>query len=120
MESIKKIYHDRLTAWIEECKTNISKYNADFREDEANLEKIKLNVYDIFFKMFTISMNKTRTNEAFKSMYLTYHKNIPKNWYEARDRAKENDSIDVYIEDIKIETATRIEKFFLNVWDNYE
>jgi hypothetical protein len=63
---------------MDECKSNITTFEQDFREDEANLEQIKLNVYDIFLKMFTISMNKSSSKEHLKTMYLTYHKNIPK------------------------------------------
>jgi hypothetical protein len=120
MKTIKEIYKNRLSTWMDECKTNIRTYESDFREDEANLEKIKLNVYTIFSKMFTLSLNKTETKEAFKTMYLEYHKNIPTNWYKAREHAQAHNTIDVYVEDIKIDTATRIEKFFLNVWDQHE
>lgn len=120
MKTLKTLYEQKLNTWMEECKTNIDTFEKDFREDEANLEKIKLNVYDIFFKMFTISIKNTSSKEGFKTMYLNFHKNIPKNWYKAREKAEETDSINTIIEDIKIDTATRIESFFLNVWDNYE
>lgn len=109
-----------MTAWMDESKEKIKTFETDFREDEADLEKIKLNVYDIFLKMFNLSLKKTKDNEAFKTMYLKFHTTIPKNWQANLKKARENDSIDEYIETIKIETAKRIETMFQNVWDNYE
>lgn len=119
METFKQHYRKTLNAWISECEAKAKTYAADFREDEANLEKIKLNVYDIFLRMFNLSSSKSDTDEAFKAMYLGFHRNIPKNWHTARDRAKKNDSIDYYIEDIKIGTAKKIEAFFLEAWDTH-
>ncbi len=120
MTQLTENYQTTLTAWIKESKETAKKLEKDFKEDEANLEKIKLNVYDIFLKMFNLSLKKTESKDAFKSMYLKFHKTIPKNWHVARDKAREKESIDFYIEDLKIKTANKIESFFLSEWDTHE
>lgn len=119
MEELKQHYRKTLNAWISECEAKAKTYEADFREDEANHEKIKLNVYDIFLKMFNLSLKKAHSEADVKTMYLNFHRNIPRNWHIARDKAKKHDSIDVYTEDIKIETAEKIRAFFLKAWETY-
>lgn len=120
MKKIKTHYINTLNSWIDESEQNAKRYMNDFRQDEAEMEKIKTNIYSIFLKMFHLSLNKTNDQEKFRTMYLNFHKTIPKNWHNAKEKAKENESIDYYIEDLKITTATRVEKLFNNLWDNHE
>lgn len=120
MEQLIENYKTTLNTWMKESRENAKRLEEDYREDEAKLEKIKLNVYDIFLKMFNLSLRKTDSEDAFQAMYLQFHKTIPKNWHEARNKAKENDSIEYYIEDLKIETANKIETYFLSEVDTHE
>ena len=56
------------------------------RVDEANLEKIRLNIVDIFSKMFNISM--TSNCEALKEKYLGYFDKITNPWHINKIKAK--------------------------------
>ena len=120
MNALKQHYEQRMTTWMKACKEKADIYAADDREDEADHEKIRLNVYDIFLKMFNLSLKKTESKAAFRKMYLDFHQTIPRNWHAARAKAIKDDTIDYYIEDIKIETANQIEAFFKKTWDTHE
>lgn len=93
------------------------------RMDEANLEKIKLNVIGIFKKMFDVSLRKVfkhenNTDESvkydnFKKVYLDFYNNIPSNWYINLEKAKKNNDFDnVLIEEIKINTMYKLKECF--------
>ena len=79
--------------------------------DEANLQKIRLNIVEIFHKMFNISFSDSPV--ALKEKYLSFFDKITKPWYINKDKAlefgKENE---VVIEDLKIEEAEDLKKKF--------
>ncbi|SRR5690554_40912 len=89
------------------------------RVDEANLEKIRLNIVDIFSKMFNISM--TSNCEALKEKYLGYFDKITNPWHinkiKAEEFGKEQETI---IEDIKIHEAEELKSKFIEYYKQIE
>lgn len=109
----------RMNAWVEETKQNIVAYSNDFKDDEANLEKIKLNVYEIFLKMFDIAYKKANNVKALEANYLGFHEKIPANWKTKKAQSEKADDLNYYIETIKLETEDKIKKLFLSVVDQH-
>ncbi len=102
-----------------EAKIKIEKLQKDERIDEANLEKIRLNVIEIFSKMFNISKNDNL--ELFKDKYLSFFDKITKPWHVNKDKAlKYNKEKDVIIEEIKIEEAESLKNIFNNYYNQME
>ena len=109
-------YLEIINTWMKESEQNQAFFEEDDRLDEANLEKIKYNIYDIFQKMFHRSKKISKNEDEFINTYLMFHQKIPTNWKRNYEQAKEDESIDMYIEEIKLETATKIEQVFRSLW----
>ena len=81
--------------------------------DEAKFEKIKRNVYQIYIKMFRISMRSDNVIKTFEG----YLEKIPQNWKESLEEAKViNDFETEHIEMVKLETKDEIKDIFKKVY----
>ena len=102
-----------------ESKAKIEKLKKDERLDEANLEKIRLNVIEIFSKMFTIS--NSDDPELLKDKYLSFFDKITKPWYVNKEKALTFDKQkEVIIEDIKIEEAESLKSKFKDYYSKMD
>ena len=127
-EKLKQEYLNELTELITECKKNSRKLRQEDSNDEAILENIKGNVYDIFYKMFNISYNNTCKNPEkqreniikLSKTYLAYFDKIPSAWKEKMTKDKEHNMMEeYYIEVIKLETVDEIKKLFTEYYDKF-
>ena len=99
-----------------ESKVKIEKLQKDERLDEANLEKIRLNVIEIFSKMFNIS--NSDDPKILKDKYLSFFDKITKPWYVNKEKALKFDKQkEVIIEDIKIEEAESLKSKFKDYYN---
>ena len=111
MKDVK--FKEELVKLNEEAKRLYSVYKNDNRFDEAKFEKVKTNVYDIYTKMFNISVRSEDVVTSFKR----FLSNIPKNWYESLEKAKYNNDFETeHIEQVKIETKNLIEELFEGIY----
>ena len=102
-----------------ESKAKIEKLKKDERLDEANLDKIRLNVIEIFSKMFTIS--NSDDPEILKDKYLSFFDKITKPWYINKEKALKFDKQkEVIIEDIKIEEAESLKSKFKDYYSKMD
>ncbi len=106
---------------IAECGKKEKKLQCDYRTDEANLEKIKANVYDIFKTMFSMAVkaaqSKDNKRDSIRSKFMEKVRGIPINWRRSYDCAKEHqDSSKIMIEEIKLQTVAAIESTFEEIW----
>lgn len=102
-----------------ESKIKIEELKKDERLDEANLEKIRLNVIEIFSKMFTIS--NSDNPEILKDKYLSFFDKITKPWYVNKEKALKFDKQkEVIIEDIKIEEAESLKSKFKDYYSQMD
>lgn len=91
------------------AKNNYELLKQENKFDEANFEKIKRNVYQIYIKMFRISMRSDNLEKTFTG----YLQNIPQNWKKSLEEAKINNDFETeHIEIVKLETINEIEDMF--------
>lgn len=124
-ELVKESFQNVLEQRKEQCEIKISELMNANTTDEANLEKIKLNVYDIFTTLFNVSYKSASNHKEFsveesyeklKETYLEYFNKIPAPWREKYLKAKEMDLVlECVREEIKIETAEEIKEIFIQV-----
>lgn len=124
-ELIKEKFIKVLEYKKEQCEAKIKDLMNANTTDEANLEKIKLNVYDIFCTLFNASYKKAYSNEnisteeAYEKLqetYLGYFNKIPAPWREKYQKAKEMDLVlDCVREEIKLETVDEIKEIFKKI-----
>ena len=121
-ETLVKQYTEILNEKKETCKKNCDALTKDSRKDEADLEKIKLNIYDIFNTFIGVAQREiskkafTDENlkyEAFCNEYLHSFDKIPESWRVKLEKAKENnDVINIVIEENKLSVAAELKNIF--------
>ena len=128
MENIEILinrYSNLLNIKKEECKISCEKLISDNRKDEADLEKIKLNIYDVFNTLVGAThkqiLAKNHIDESliydeFCQAYLQTFDKIPQSWKLKLDKAKENDNvIEAVIEETKLNVANELKNIFKNL-----
>jgi hypothetical protein len=91
---------------------------ASDRRDEANLVKIRTNVYGICKTYYNV-VSKTKEGVAFKEEYLSKLSDLPKNWKVSYDKAKEHNDVEkIVIEEIKLQTLQEIIDRFMELEGN--
>lgn len=104
---------------IQLCKQHAIELQEEERRDEANFQKIKANVYDIFKTILSVAQKAGSGNpETVKQFFLEKMKQIPANWKTAYEAARLHDHTEnMLIEKIKLDTAAEIEHEFLSCWE---
>ncbi len=125
IETLVKQYTEILNEKKETCKQNCDALTKDSRKDEADLEKIKLNIYDIFNTFIGVTqreISKKQFNDedakyqAFCNEYLCSFDKIPESWRIKLEKAKENnDVINIVIEESKLSVASDLKNIFSNL-----
>lgn len=64
----------------------IDLYKADDRKDEADLEKIKVNIYEIFRTLFLTDLKRVKEGD-FPTEFLKRFDTIPNNWRVSLEKA---------------------------------
>ncbi|MDU5080940.1 hypothetical protein ACF3M2_05760 [Tissierella carlieri] len=108
---LKENYLNFLKEKQENFKSSIEDLQKQECLDEVNLEKVKLNIAEIFYKMFNISLNDKSVD--LEEKYLGFFDKITKPWYINKEKAlKFGDEKEVIIEDIKIQEAEELKSRF--------
>jgi len=82
------------------------------RKDEANLQKIRANIYGICRTVLEVSAKSKSGNELVKE-YTEKLDNLPKNWLESYEKAKlHNDVEKLLIEETKLEVLKEVKEKF--------
>lgn len=122
-EILKEAYVNEIQSLINNYKDKSVELRKQGAGDEAILENIKVNVIDIFSKMFQISYDKVcngKDEDHIKldnlyEIYLAYFDKISKSWIEKREKDKEHGMMkEYYIEQIKLDTADMVKNLFLD------
>ncbi|MEW8957287.1 hypothetical protein [Clostridium sp.] len=125
LELLKVDFLEFLESKICDSEERIKGLIKEDLKDEANLEKITLNIVKIFKQMFNVSYNKIvkdkKGYEDFKNYYLKYFNTIPASWKEKREKdEKFGNGEGVIIENLKLSMADTIEEKFLGLYEKYE
>jgi len=120
-----KEYTNLLNDKKEKCKTKCNELTNDNRKDEADLEKIKLNIYDVFTTLVGATkkqilakkdIDESLKYETFCNAYLQTFDKIPQSWRVKLEKAKENNAvIDIVIEESKLSVASELKSIFTNL-----
>ncbi|CAK7033772.1 hypothetical protein CIW83_11735 [Tissierella sp. P1] len=108
---LKENYLNFLREKQENFKRSIEDLQKQECVDEANLEKVRLNIVEIFYKMFNISLSDKSVD--LEEKYLGFFDKITKPWYINKEKAlKFGDEKEVIIEGIKIQEAEELKSRF--------
>lgn len=103
---------------ILDCQKRKSLLEADERNDEADFEKIRENIYQIFKTIFSVSLQAGGSDSnAVRKQFLEKLDQIPESWRESLRKAQEHgDTAKIVIEQLKLTTAEEIKTASLAVW----
>ena len=112
-------YFDKQISLCKQCNKNLL---TDERMDEANFEKVKANIYDIFRTIFSVAVKNSKGDfEAIKRFFILKIEQIPSNWVIAYNTAKQHDdTVKMQIEQIKLDTVSEIRQMFITIWEEEE
>lgn len=104
------------------CKRKEKELLEDDRTDEANFQKIRANVYDIFRTILSVAQKaRNGRSETVKQFFLEKTEQIPSNWKAAYEAAKQHEDAEkMLIEQIKLDTVREIQDQFRNCWEKTE
>lgn len=103
-----------------QCNEKITELREQERGDEANLEKVRLNIYDIFLTMFEVSLKSSSDAKKVGEAFLQKLDIIPKNWRASYKKAEEfGDEEKSCIEEIKLNTVEEIRNSFHQIWEDF-
>ncbi|MBE5961932.1 MAG: hypothetical protein E7256_11240 [Lachnospiraceae bacterium] len=122
LEKILEKYYEIINQEKAECEREVEFLINDDRMDEANIAKIRLNVYDIMKTITKVPYEtackgkEEEQAEILKKEYLRMNERIPGAWKAKLARAKEREEADeILIEETKLEVATHLLEKFLEI-----
>lgn len=104
------------------CRQREKALSEDERVDEANFQKIKANIYDVFRTVLSAAQKAgDGSSESIKRFFLTKAEQIPSNWMAAYETARQHgDTEKMVVEQIKLDTAHEIRNHFSACWEDAE
>lgn len=113
---------ERMNAWfdaqIAACAKQRETLLADDRADEADFEKIKANIYDIFRTVLKTAAKESKgDNGAAKRFFLLRMEQIPSAWCVLRESQAARRRGKMRIESLKRNTAQKIRTKFTEIWE---
>lgn len=108
-------YLDKQTSVIE---GNITQLIRDNRRDDANFEKIRVNIYQIFKTVFQASLRRPTEEEKQLEFFKARLKDFEKTWNTALAKAAEhNDTTRILQEQLKLEVLNEVRNTFEGIWE---
>jgi hypothetical protein len=113
MEELRKA----LEAKAAEAAQSAAALTAEDRIDDANLEKIRGNVYGIFVSVLQAAEKQSSDNLNQRELFERNLERIPSGWYLARDlAAKRGDTVRLVQEDVKLAAIDEVKQAFHELW----
>lgn len=124
---LKEEYLAEIKQLEEKCKTEATRLKGEEARDEAILENIKLNIVDIFTKMFNISFSKACKGgdekeqlSNLKKEYMNFFEKIPAPWRVKMVKDQEHNMMEEYYkEKLKLEMVDTMKGLFMDYYEKY-
>ena len=95
---------------IETAQKKEQELIATDRKDEANLQKIRANIYGICLTVFQV-IAKEKTGEELCKEYISRIDNISKNWVQSYEKAKQHQDVEkILIEETKFQVVNEVKE----------
>ena len=85
------------------------------RKDEANLQKIRANIYGICLTVVQV-VEKTKNGEELWKEYISRIDNISKNWVQSYEKAKEHQDVEkILMEETKLQVVNEVKEMVVKL-----
>jgi hypothetical protein len=124
IEQVKIEYLNYLDEKLQESNENIDNLNVEDKNDEANLEKIRYNVYGIFKTLLLATEKKMQGKgklasemiDEFHTEYLATFDKIPLNWIQNYKKAKDyGNTTEMITEEIKLAVVDELRERYKTI-----
>ena len=106
-----------LEAKVAEAAQSAAALAAEDRRDDANLEKIRGNVYGIFVSVLQAGEKQSSDDASRRAFFDNNLERIPSGWRIARDKAEERgDTVRLVQEDVKLAAIDEVRQAFRELW----
>ena len=113
MEELKKA----LQAKVAESAQRVAALMAEDRIDDANLEKIRGNVYGIFVSVLQAAEGQSSDDATRRAFFEGNLERIPSGWRVARSKAQERgDTVRLVQEDVKVAAIDEVWQAYGESW----
>ena len=113
MDKLMKV----LEAKVAEAAQSAAALAAEDRRDDANLEKIRGNVYGIFVSVLQAAQKQSSDEAAQRAFFENNLERIPSGWRIARQKAEERgDTVRLVQEDVKLAAIDEVWQAFRELW----
>ncbi|MEA5040297.1 MAG: hypothetical protein VB086_10725 [Clostridiaceae bacterium] len=113
---------DFLNERISDCQARRKLLQKESRDDEADFEKIRENVYGIFKTVLSTGIGtQGETADGARGFFLEKLEQIPSNWTASYEKAAAHeDAQKMHIEGIKLEAVREIRDACRRIWEKEE
>ena len=102
---------------VAESAQRVAALMAEDRIDDANLEKIRGNVYGIFVSVLQAAEGQSSDNATRRAVFEGNLERIPSGWRVARSKAQERgDTVRLVQEDVKLAAIDEVRQAYGEVW----
>jgi len=121
-ESMDKQKQECFVAFLKErvevCKQEEKKLLADGRKDEANFEKIRGNIYEVFQTVFGVAVRTEGEKvDGIERFFQNRIETIPAGWRQSYEKAMQHDdAVKMQIETIKLDVVEEIKEMFEQIF----
>lgn len=124
IEQVKTEYLNYLDDKLQVSNKIITNLNVDGKNDEANLEKIRYNIYGIFKTLLLATEKKIQGKsklaseiaDEFHKEYLATFDKIPTNWTQNFNKAKEHgNTTEMITEEIKLAVVDELRERYITM-----
>ena len=106
-----------LKAKVAEAARSAAGLTAEDRKDDANLEKIRGNVYGIFVSVLQAAEKQSTDEAARRALFEGNLERIPSGWRVARQKAEERgDTVRLVQEDVKLAAIDEVWQAYRELW----
>ena len=119
MNEQQRKFESYLDEQIASCKQHSKQLAEDDRMDEANFEKVRANIYEIFKTILSVAERVCgNDNLAKRRFFLQKAEQIPTSWLTSYEKAKKNGDVEkMHIEKIKLDTIREIKDMCEQIWE---
>ena len=113
MEELRKA----LETMVAEANQSVTNLQAQDRIDDANLEKIRSNVYGIFVSVLQAAEKQSPDDVTRRAFFEGNLERIPSGWHLAHDAAaRRGDTVRLVQESVKLAAIDEVERAFYELW----
>ena len=116
MDEMIRAYLDIVEEKMKEAKETETSLIVQERKDEANFEKIRYNIYEVFVTMLNVTKKSAKDQDSFCESYLKKFDTIPASWRERLELARKHQDVEtVVIEETKLKAVAELRNLFENL-----